>query len=234
MKPYQNIPIEDCGELLVSIPLEKFAVELPPPYEKLGAKYKDKSPYSLRQGVLKNLEMAQFLLSESHPGWKLKIFDAYRPIGVQQFMVDYTFDCLLQKYGWKETNISPQQRQELWEQVYQLWAIPSTNPATPPPHSTGSAIDLTLLDQTGTVVDMGGEIDELSPRSHPDYYGNSTKATEKQHHRHRQILNQVMTSAGFVRHPHEWWHFSLGDQMWTWLYNQQNPNNPLKARYGTV
>ncbi len=234
MKPYQNIPIEDCGELLVSIPLEKFAVEWPHPYEKLGAEYQDKSPYSLRQGVLETLEMAQFLLSKSHPGWKLKIFDAYRPIGVQQFMVDYTFDFLLQKYGWKEATISPQQRQQLWEEVYQLWAIPSTNPATPPPHSTGSAIDLTLLDHTGTVVDMGGEIDELSPRSHPDYYSNSTTVAEKQYHRRRQILNQVMTNAGFARHPQEWWHFSLGDQMWTWLHNQKNPDNPLKARYGRV
>ena len=234
MKPYQNIPIEDCGELLVSIPLEKFAVELPPPYQKLGAKYEDKSPYSLRQGVLENLEMAQFLLNQSYPGWQLKIFDAYRPIVVQQFMVDYTFDCLLKKYGWKEANISEQQRQELWQQVYQLWAIPSNNPATPPPHSTGSAIDLTLLDQTGTVVDMGGEIDELSPCSDPNYYGNSTKAGEKQYHLHRQILNEVMTNAGFVRHPQEWWHFSLGDQMWTWLHNRKNPHNPLKARYGRV
>ena len=60
MKPYQNIPIEDCGEPLISIPLEKFAIQLPHPYEKLGAEYGDKSPYCLRQGVLEALEMAQF------------------------------------------------------------------------------------------------------------------------------------------------------------------------------
>ena len=234
MKPYQKIPIEECGEFLVSIPLEKLAVELPHPYEKLGAEYESKSPYSLRQGVLEALEMAQFLLGKSYPGWKLKIYDAYRPIGVQQFMVDYTFDSLIQEYGWQKNRISAQQSQKLWEQVYQFWAIPSTNPATPPPHSTGSAIDLTLLDRTGTVVDMGGEIDELSPRSHPTYYADSTKILEKKYHRHRQILNQVMTNAGFFRHPQEWWHFSLGDQMWAWLYNQQNPNNPVNARYGRV
>ena len=25
-----------------------------------------------------------------------------------------------------------------------------------------------------------------------------------------------MRSAGFVRHPNEWWHFSHGDQLWAW------------------
>ncbi len=234
MKPYQHIPIEDCGEPLVSIPLEKFAVQLPHPYEKLGAEYEDKSPYCLRKGVLEALEMAQFLLNKSYPGWKLKLYDAYRPIGVQQFMVDYTFDSLLKEYGWEYYSISAQQRQKLWEQVYQLWAAPITDPATPPPHSTGAAVDLTLVDQTGKTLGMGGEIDELSPSSHPDYYANSRKLPEKQYHRYRQVLNQVMTNVGFLRHPEEWWHFSLGDQMWAWLYNQKNPNNPTKARYGRV
>ena len=232
MKPYQHILIEDCGEALISIPLEKFAVQLPHPYEKLGAEYGDKSPYCLRKGVVEALEMAQFLLNKSYPGWKLKLYDAYRPLGVQQFMVDYTFDCLLKKHGWEEYRISPQQRQQLWEQVYQFWAIPNTDPTTPPPHSTGAAIDLTLTDDTEETVNMGGEIDELSPRSHPEYYSKSETITEKQYHRHRQILNQVMTHAGFLRHPEEWWHFSLGDQMWAWLYNQKNPDKPVKARYG--
>ncbi len=234
MKPYQNIPIEDCGEPLIYIPLEKFAIQLPHPYEKLGAEYGDKSPYCLRQGVLEALEMAQFLLNKSHPGWQLKLYDAYRPVGVQQFMVDYTFDSLLKEYGWEYHSISAQQRQQVWEKVYQLWAAPSTDPATPPPHSTGAAIDLTLVDQTGTTLAMGGEIDELSPRSHPDYYANSKELPEKKYHRYRQVLNQVMTNVGFVRHPEEWWHFSLGDQMWAWLYNQKNPDNLKTARYGRV
>ncbi|MDJ0538955.1 MAG: M15 family metallopeptidase, partial [Microcystis sp. M53603_WE2] len=27
---------------------------------------------------------------------------------------------------------------------------------------------------------------------------------------------KVMEEAGFSRHKGEWWHFSLGDQMWAW------------------
>jgi zinc D-Ala-D-Ala dipeptidase len=234
MKPYQKIVIRECQEPLMPIPLEKFAVELPHPYEKLGAEYGERSPYCLRQGVLEALEMAQFLLEKSHPGWKLKIYDAYRPVGVQQFMVDYTFDILLKKHNLTPKTVSPQQRQNLWEQVYQLWAAPSTDENTPPPHSTGAAVDLTIVNVYGKAIDMGGEIDELSERSHPDYYLESKQLNKQQYHRHRQLLDRVMTHAGFVRHPHEWWHFSLGDQMWAWLHNQQDPENIRQAYYGRV
>jgi D-alanyl-D-alanine dipeptidase len=229
---YQQIPIEECGEPLVPIPLEKFAVELPHPYEKLGANYGKRSPYCLRQGVLEALEQAQFLLDKSYPGWKLKIFDAYRPVGVQQFMVDYTYEVLLKKQGFNESEISPQQRQKIWDKVYQLWAAPSLDPLTPPPHSTGAAIDLTIINSDGITLDMGGEIDEISPRSHPDYYAKSQVIKEQQYHRRRQLLQRVMSNVGFLPHPREWWHFSLGDQMWAWLHNQHYPHNPVVARYG--
>jgi zinc D-Ala-D-Ala dipeptidase len=234
MKPYQKIVIRECHEPLMPIPLEKFAVELPHPYEKLGAEYGERSPYCLRRGVLEALQTAQFLLEKSHPGWKLKIYDAYRPVGVQQFMVDYTFDTLLKKQNLTPKTVSPQQRQNLWEQVYQLWAAPSTDENTPPPHSTGAAVDLTIVNVYDKAIDMGGEIDELSERSHPDYYLESKQLDKQQYHRHRQLLNQVMTYASFVRHPHEWWHFSLGDQMWAWLHNQQYPEDIRQAYYGRV
>ena len=43
-----------------------------------------------------------------------------------------------------------------------------------------------------------------------------------------------MRNSGFQRHPGEWWHFSLGDQMWAWLSNQTNLANPVIARYGRL
>ena len=50
-KPYQRIPIQDCGEPLVPIPLEQFAIVTPHPYAALGAPYGERSPYYVRAGV---------------------------------------------------------------------------------------------------------------------------------------------------------------------------------------
>ncbi len=236
MKPYQKIPIKECGESLAAIPQATFSLTSPHPYEKLGAPYEGKSPYYLRQSVLDALIQAQDYLNQTYPQWQIQIFDAYRPVAVQQFMVDYTFNQLLHSEGLQDRELSEAQKQQLWQQVYQIWAIPSDNPATPPPHSTGAAVDITLVDATGKVVDMGGEIDELSARSQPNYHATNNNQTAQEYHNRRQLLNQIMTQAGFIRHPGEWWHFSLGDQMWAWLYNQKQPvdNNQAIARYGKI
>ncbi len=233
MKPYQHIPIIECGEPLVPIALEKFAVESPHPYQKLGAPYGKLAPYYLRFSVLDSLITAQTKLQQLRRGWHIQIFDAYRPVEVQQFMVDYTFTTALQAQGLTSQATAAQQ-QGIWEQVYQMWAVPSFNPDTPPPHSTGAAVDVTLVDENGETVDMGGAIDELLARSHPDYYANATNPLEQQYHTHRQLLRDIMYSSGFRRHPLEWWHFSKGDQMWAWLCQQENPTHPIVARYGRV
>ena len=230
MKPYQQVPILECGEPLVPIPLELFAVESPHPYEKLGAPYGERSPYHLRQSVLSSLLQAQAQLQLHHPSWRIQIFDAYRPVAVQQFMVDYTFKQVVQAQGLTPTELSRAQRQAIWEQVYQIWAVPSFEDSCPPPHSTGGAVDVTLVDSTGEAVNMGSQIDELSPASHPNYFANSTDRVEQEYHAHRQLLWDVMRFAGFQRHPGEWWHFCLGDQMWAYASTQGG----VAARYGRV
>lgn len=234
MRPYHQIPIFECGEPIIAIPLELFAVESPHPYEKLGAPYGDRSPYYLRQSVIENLIQAQNYLQLLHPNWRIQIFDAYRPIAVQQFMVDYSFAQAVQHRGLTDVELSPNQRQEIWEAVYEIWALPSLDEKTPPPHSTGAAVDVTLVDDAGQIVNMGSPIDEMSERSHPDYYANSDRPKAQKYHAHRQLLQDVMLKAGFQRNPREWWHFSIGDQMWAWLNNQSNPANPVTARYGRL
>ncbi len=233
-RPYHNIPIIDCGEPLVAIPLELFAVESPHPYEKLGADYGGHSPYYLRSSVVENLLQAQSYLQLLRPNWHIQIFDGYRPVAVQQFMVDYSFAEALQQRGLTEAQLSPSQREEVWEAVYQIWAVPSFDEKTPPPHSTGAAVDVTLVDDLGEIVNMGSPIDEMSERSHPDYYANSEDPQAQQYHTHRLLLNDVMLKAGFQRNPREWWHFSFGDQMWAWLNNQSDPTNAFTARYGRL
>ncbi|MGA7933531.1 MAG: M15 family metallopeptidase [Kovacikia sp.] len=234
MKLYQQISIVECGEPLLPIPTNDFSLVVPHPYEKLGAPYGDKSPFYLREGVLRGLVAAQEALQNRHPGFRIQIFDAYRPIAVQQYMVDYTFQEEVRKRGWLTESLTPGQREEIWQWVYEFWAVPSPDPKMPPPHSTGAAVDITLTDPTGDTVDMGSAIDEMSSRSYPDHFADREDPKQRQYHQHRQLLREVMVTAGFQQHPNEWWHFCLGDQMWAWLRNQAQPGEQAIARYGGI
>jgi len=70
-------------------------------------------------------------------GYKIRIFDAYRPTEAQ----------------WK-----------LWEHTPDPHFL--ADPAKGSPHSRGVAIDLTLVDAQGNDLDMGTAFDEFTPRSH--------------------------------------------------------------------
>ncbi len=220
MKPYQKIPIAECHESLVAIPDHFFKIN-PHPYIALGAPYSDRSPFFVRQGILKRLQKSQTYLQTLNPHYQIAIFDAYRPIPVQQFMVDYSFTQLAESKGFQIKNLTESQKDLLMTEVIKFWAVPSDDPRTPPPHSTGAAIDVTLYDAELLEVNMGSPIDEISDRSLPDYFASSSHSQALTFHRDRQLLNAVMTHSGFVRHPHEWWHFSYGDQLWAWTSNEE-------------
>ncbi len=237
MSFYSAVPICECGEKLVPIP-DTFALSNPHAYISLGAPYGDFSPFYVRLSILKKLEIAQTALQKLG-GWRIQIFDAYRPVAVQEFMVNYTRNELAKSLNLDANHPNYQiHEQELMEQVYKYWAIPSLDPATPPPHSTGAAVDVTLVDQNNCELDMGGLIDEISERSAPEYYQSATAPEQIKFHQTRELLKKCMIDAGFRQHPHEWWHFSWGDQMWCYLENQQNSDCESGflqiARYGRI
>jgi len=243
-KPYFQMPIVESGEMLVPISADVFVLETPHPYEVLGAPYADASPYFLREGVLIALQAAQAYLQQVQPTWQIMIFDAYRPIAVQAFMVNFTYAQLLDDKGWQPKTLTVAQTAAAWQEVYELWAPPSLDPKSPPPHSTGGAVDVTLFDtQTQEPVFMGSEIDELSVRSHPQYFADlanhpqtppDQKRLAQQADQNRILLFESMYKAGFQRHQKEWWHFCRGDQMWAWLTQKQQPHVSVEARYGRI
>jgi zinc D-Ala-D-Ala dipeptidase len=84
-----------------------------------------------------------------------------------------------------------------------------------PAHFTGRAVDVTLCDENGDPLAMGGEFDELTERSHPDYYErDGLSAPERVCRDRRRLLHRAMSDAGFVRLPTEWWHFEYGTELW--------------------
>ena len=145
-------------------------------------------------------------------GYRLKIYDAYRPArAVRQFVLwgIEDLDLRMKPYFYPEL-----QKQELFVRGY----IASRSS-----HSRGSTVDLTMLDmKTGKEVDMGGPFDYFGELSHPDYRG----ITEDQFE-NRMTLQRLMTRNGFVPIDCEWWHFTLGDEPYPDTYF----DFPVSAEY---
>ena len=223
MRPWSPVPIHDCAEPLLPLPAELLRLE-PHPYVTVGAPYGlDACPFRLRQGVIERLLQAQRSLQQRSPACRLAIFDAWRPLAVQRFMVAYAIaeEC-------RQRGVDPQipgpALDAVEQEVGRFWAPPSDDPATPPPHSTGAAVDLTLASSDGETLDLGSPIDAIGPVSEPDHFAAVARAATDPllraqaalFQQRRDLLAAVMLEAGFAQHPNEWWHYSHGDQLWAW------------------
>lgn len=127
-------------------------------------------------------------------GYRLKIFDAYRPtVAVKQFVfwALEDDDIRMKPYFYPDINK---------EDAISLGYIASRSS-----HSRGSTVDLTLLDmKTGKEVDMGSPFDFFGGISHPD----CRDITDEQY-QNRMLLQRVMVRNGFEPYQCEWWHFTL-------------------------
>ncbi len=130
-------------------------------------------------------------------GYRLKIFDAYRPANAVKHFVLWgieDLDLRMKPYFYPDL-----EKQELFLKGYI---------AKQSSHSRGSAVDLTLLDmKTGKELDMGSPFDLFSEISHPDYRG----ITEEQYS-NRMLLRNAMLRNGFLPIDCEWWHFALEEE----------------------
>jgi D-alanyl-D-alanine dipeptidase len=148
-RPWSPIPIQESGEFLEPLPPSLWRLE-PHPYVCLGAPYgPGASPFRLRTGVVARLLAADAALAAGAEGWRLAIFDAWRPVAVQRFMVEHSIAEESRARGLDSKHADAAARQAVVEAVARFWAEPSLDPATPPPHSTGGAVDLTLADANG-------------------------------------------------------------------------------------
>ena len=145
-------------------------------------------------------------------GYRLKIFDAYRPAGAVRHFVLWgieDLDLRMKPYFYPDL-----EKQELFKQGYI---------ASQSSHSRGSAVDLTLLDmRTGKEVDMGSPFDLFSEVSHPD-----SRAVTDEQYANRMFLQKLMTSNGFKPIDCEWWHFSLSNEPYPETYFEF----PVSAEY---
>jgi D-alanyl-D-alanine dipeptidase len=133
------------------------------------------------------LAKAQQALKKLRPDLSLKIYDATRPMSVQQ---------------------------KMWNTVAGTKkSIYVSNPRNGGGmHNYGLAVDITLCKAaTGDTLDMGTIVDFLGEYAHID---NEASLVEKhiitpEAKKNRELLRMVMTEAGFKPLRTEWWHFNL-------------------------
>ena len=93
-------------------------------------------------------------------------------------------------------------------------ALPSDDPGTPTPHSTGGTVDLTLSWE-GTPLALGTDFDEFSELAFADALEGPSGESERVSRDLRRMLVSTMHSRGFVVLAREWWHFEYGTRLWS-------------------
>jgi D-alanyl-D-alanine dipeptidase len=107
--------------------------------------------------------------------YRIKIFDCYRPLDIQK----------------------------------KMWTIVSNpiyvaDPKKGSIHNRGGAVDITLVDSTGTALDMGTPFDFFGIEASHDYENLSDEVKEN-----RKLLRKIMTRSDFRIFESEWWHYNL-------------------------
>ncbi len=155
-------------------------------------------------------------------GYRLKIYDAYRPQDAVDHFVRWAqdlSDTTMKSYFYPDLDKSV-----LFDQEYIM---------AKSGHTRGSTVDLTLFDMnTEKEVDMGGTFDWFGPESHPDFCGNpetgqftgdnsksptGLSITQEQFN-NRMFLRKAMMDHGFKPLDSEWWHFTLKDEPYSDTY----------------
>lgn len=135
--------------------------------------------------AMKSLLKAQQLLRQRHPGYRLIVYDAARPMSVQQKMWDVVKGTSKSRYV--------------------------SNPARGGGlHNYGLAVDVSILDEAGQPLPMGTAVDHLGKEAHITNEQEMVKEGILTEHerQNRLLLRSVMREAGFHSLLSEWWHFN--------------------------
>ena len=131
-------------------------------------------------------------------GYRLKIFDAYRPTAAVDHFIRWAEDAddlRMKKFFYPDV-----EKADLFEIGYI---------ARKSSHSRGSTVDLTLFDMaSGREISMGSPFDYFGKRSHTEFLKHLTDEEIQ----NRFFLRDIMVSHGFTTMAEEWWHFTLADE----------------------
>ncbi|MDD4149566.1 MAG: M15 family metallopeptidase [Bacteroidales bacterium] len=150
--------------------------------------YGDITNAFVQNECLIKLQTAYQVLQNKKPRYTFIVFDAVRSVEAQQLMWD-SIDV--------PVNIKH-------------WYV--ANPARGSIHNFGMALDISIVDDAGNVLDMGTKFDFFGELAYPnktEYFYKTGDLSEEQY-QNRNLLMSIMADAGFYVSKTEWWHYNAG------------------------
>ncbi len=159
--------------------------------------------YMIRKALGEKIIQVAVILKSLNLG--LKIYELYRSLTKQTLEFNQVKTDFIKKY--------PELiEKQIWEKVTEFIA----DPALRPPHVTGGAVDLCLVDEHGLELDMGTPMNSIDLKSYLTCKDISLEALTN-----RSLLLKLMLSVNLAPLPSEWWHYSFGENYWAAFYNEK-------------
>lgn len=209
------IPIKENNEILVDLRSQNIIKFGPSPEIPNNTDYT-----KMRESVYKKLVEAQSMLPN---GLKFCLYEALRSISLQELLFKERYNKV------KKLNPSWSHDEIFLETTRLVSPVINTDGSRNiPPHSTGAAIDIYLIDAKDQVIDMGIRTEDwMQDLDGSLSITHSTKISlEAQNN--RKIMNTVLSKAGFINYQTEYWHWSYGDRYWAYFKNEPY------ALYGSI
>ena len=189
------VPIEENGEPLIDPRTLSKRIHFAEKHPKFVDMHRTPR---VRRRVAEMLAQA----AESLPrGIDLQIVEGFRPLAQQRFMYNEIRADFAKKH--------PEWSKSTLHRITNTMSAPPDDPC-PPPHSTGGAVDLCLIDTKSRE-----QLDMVSP-----YEWDETSAPTQMRgllpeaQANRDLLVKTLEATGLTNYTGEWWHWSYGDSGW--------------------
>lgn len=159
----------------------------------------------VRRSVADRLLEALKLLPD---GYTFEILDAWRPYDVQLSLFYGYYNQIKNEYS------DTLSEEELHKKTLEFVSFPDKSKKFSFVHSSGGAVDITVINDIGNKLDMGSEFDEFTERSYTDWYEKND--VNERIRDNRRMLYNALCSCGFTNYPAEWWHYDYGDIFWSY------------------
>ncbi len=201
------IPIQENHEELIDIKNSSDILIGPSPEIPNNTDYT-----KMRKAVYQRLLLAQTLLPQ---GLYFCLYEGYRSLTLQKMLFDARYNNVSRQHpNWSHEQIF-NETMKLVSPVINLDG--STNI---PPHTTGAAIDVYLVNEQGQALDMGIHPKDWVEDIDALYSPTQCSAISKTAQVNRNLMSSVLQEVGFVNYPTEYWHWSYGDRYWAYVAKQ--------------